>query len=97
MANKVRIRILDDEFEAPAEDTILRALQMYGLARRLPPYGFARFCWNANCKQCILEYECDGVRTRDFACQTEVRDGMRIRTLPHVLLWKKLLKVKDRA
>ena len=97
MTDKVRIRILDDEFEAPAEDTILRALQLYGLARRLPQYGFARFCWNASCKQCILEFECEGARRRDFACQTEVSDGLHVRTLPQVLLWKRLLPVKDRA
>jgi hypothetical protein len=92
---KVRIRVLDDGFEAIAEDSILRALQMYGLARDLPSYGFARFCWNANCRQCILEFECDGARRRDFACQTDVREGMRIRTLPAVLMWKRKLKVQS--
>ena len=97
MGKKVRIRILDEEFDAPAEDSILRALQLFGIARRLPAYGFGRFCWNASCKQCIVEYERDGIRTRDFACQTSVGDGMRVRSVPHVLLWKNLLKIKNHA
>lgn len=95
MAGKFRIRILDEIFEAHAEDSLLRALQMFGLARNLPAYGFTRFCWNAKCKQCILEYVCNGQRTRDFACQTQVQPDMQVCTLPDVLMWKS--KVKSEA
>ena len=88
MARKILIRILADVFEADAEESVLRALQMFGIARKLPSYGFTRFCWNAKCKQCILEYVCNGQRTKDFACQTQVEPGMQICTLPKVLMWK---------
>jgi hypothetical protein len=88
MDGKLRIRILDDCIEVPAGDSILRALQVYAVARRLPTYGFGRFCWNGKCQQCILQFTCDGVRDRDFACQTEVRDDMQVNTLPDVLRWK---------
>jgi NADH dehydrogenase/NADH:ubiquinone oxidoreductase subunit G len=94
MDGKVRIRILDDTIEVPPGDSILRALQIYGILRKLPAYGFTRFCWNAKCKQCILRFSCDGVRERDFACQTEARDGMQVHTLPDVLKWK--LKISKR-
>jgi hypothetical protein len=89
---KVRIRILDDWFETQGQDSILRALQMYGLHRNLPAYGFTRFCWNAKCKQCILEFACDGTTQRDFACQTEVRDDLEVRSLPEVLMWRQKLE-----
>jgi predicted molibdopterin-dependent oxidoreductase YjgC len=89
---KVRIRILDDTFEAQAQDSILRALQMYGLERNLPAYGFTRFCWNARCKQCILDFDCDGRSQRDFACQTEVQEGLQVKSLPEVLMWTVKMK-----
>jgi hypothetical protein len=92
---KIPIRILDQAFEVQAEDSLLRALQMFGVARNMPDYGFTRFCWNAKCKQCILEYVCDGQPATDFACQTQCRPDMQVRTLPHVLMWK--LKVKSEA
>ena len=95
MARKFNIRILDEIFEATAEDSLLRALQMFGLARKLPDYGFTRFCWNAKCKQCILEYACEGRRTKDFACQTPVQPDLQICTLPEVLMWKS--KVRSEA
>jgi hypothetical protein len=87
----VRIRILGEWFEAQGQDSILRALQMFGVARNLPQYGFTRFCWNARCKQCILDFACDGQARRDFACQTEVRDGLQVNSLPEVLMWRSKL------
>ena len=95
MAKKIPIQVLGDEFEAAADDSILRALQLYGYERGLPSYGFSRFCWNASCKQCVLRFECDGTRQSDFACQTDVKEGMRILTLPQVLMWKH--KIKERS
>lgn len=92
MPRKVRIRILADEFEATGEDSVLRALQLFGIERRLPDYGFTRFCWNAKCQQCILEFTCDGTRQRDFACQTEVRPDLQVHTLPEVLKWSSKVK-----
>lgn len=92
MAGKIRIRILADEFAAAAEDSILRALQLFGIERRLPDYGFTRFCWNAKCKQCLVDFTCDGERRRDFACQTEVRPGLQVHSLPEVLMWSSKVK-----
>lgn len=95
MPKKIPIRVLGDEFEVVSEDSILRALQLYGYERGLPSYGFSRFCWNASCKQCVLRFECDGVRQNDFACQTDVRENMRILSVPQVLMWKNKLKVRS--
>ena len=95
MSTALRIRILDDEIEVPAGDSILRALQIYSIARRLPAYGFTRFCWNAKCQQCVLEFVCsNSSRRRDYACQTEAVDGMQILTLPAVLNWKNRLPLQ---
>jgi predicted molibdopterin-dependent oxidoreductase YjgC len=94
VADKVHIRIFDDVFEVDSGDSILRALQLYGVARDLPSYGFNRFCWNASCQHCVLAFACDGKRTSDYACQTDVREGMRILTLPRVLHWKRKLRVR---
>lgn len=94
MDGKIRIRILGDEIEIEPGDSILRALQQYGIARDLPLYGFTRFCWNHKCKQCYLSYSVDGQRDCGFACQTEAVDGTCVHTLPKVLMWKKLLRLK---
>ncbi len=88
MSRKLRIRILEDPFELPDGGSLLHALQLYGVARDLPDYGFTRFCWNAKCKQCVLELTCDGRTRRDFACQTDTCDGLEVHTLPEVLMWK---------
>jgi len=90
----IRVHILDDVIEVQPGDSILRTLQQYGVARGLPAYGFTRFCWNAKCKQCILDFSYDGVRNNDFACQTEARDGTRVHSLPEVLRWKKKLPIR---
>jgi hypothetical protein len=95
MSSTLRIRILDDEIEVPAGDSILRALQIYALARKLPAYGFTRFCWNARCQQCVLVYRSEDETRCDNACQTEARDGMQVLTLPDVLKWRSKLPVRD--
>lgn len=89
MARKIRIHIRTEPFEATADDSILRALQEYGIAHELPAYGFTRFCWNASCEQCILTFDRgDGVET-NFACQTPICDGLQVFSLPEVLHWKR--------
>ena len=87
MRPKVRIKILDDEFETDAEDTVLFALQRYGQARNLPLYGFTRFCWNSSCRQCVVKLQSDELIYRDFACQTPVTEDLHILSLPRVLHW----------
>ena len=90
MVRKVRIEIRGEPFEARADDSILRALQEYGIACQLPDYGFTRFCWNASCGQCVLMFDRgDGVES-GFACQTQVCAGLRIISLPAVLCWKRV-------
>ncbi len=89
MARKLRIRVLDKTFAAAADDSILRALQQYGLERGLPAYGFTRFCWNASCTECILSFDRGQGVEVDFACQTAVCEGMQILDLPTVLHWKR--------
>ena len=86
---QVRIRILDDNFDAQSEDSLLRTLQLYCAARQLPPYGFARFCWNGSCKQCWLDLECNGATDRAMACQTDVCEGQELKSVPSVLMWSR--------
>ena len=90
MARNVRIEILGDSFEVREGDSILHALQEYGIARNLPAYGFTRFCWNASCEQCVLTFERGAGHEVDYACLTTTCAGMRILTLPDVLYWKQL-------
>jgi hypothetical protein len=97
MPRNVCIRILEDTFEVAPEDSVLRALQLYGLDRQLPAYGFARFCWNASCKQCVFKYVCDGKTTSDLACQTDVRPGLHVKSVPSVLMWTRRLIGKVRG
>ena len=92
MQRTLRIQILDEEFEADAEDSLLRALQFYGIRRDLPDHDFKSFCWNADCHQCLVEIECQGVRGLRFACQTSPLPGMAIRSIPGILRWDRKLK-----
>jgi succinate dehydrogenase/fumarate reductase-like Fe-S protein len=92
MQSTVRIKIINDAFDADAEDTILFALQRYAQAKGLPVYGFTRFCWNASCGQCVLKMRSGGVTCRDFACQTPVEEDMELLSLPEVLHWPTKVK-----
>jgi NADH dehydrogenase/NADH:ubiquinone oxidoreductase subunit G len=87
MARKVRIQILDHAFEANPEDSLLRALQAFGSRHALPAFGFARFCWNASCEQCIVNVDRGRGGETLFACRTPAREGTALRSLPAVLLW----------
>ena len=90
MARKVRIEIRGEPFEASADDSILRALQEYGIARNLPAYGFTRFCWNTSCEECVLTFDRgDGAETY-FACETPTCAGLQILSLPEALHWKRV-------
>ena len=90
MARKVRIEICGEAFEARADDSILRALQEYGITHDLPAYGFIRFCWNASCNQCVLKFDRgDGVEA-GLACQTPACTGLQVFSLPEVLRWKRV-------
>lgn len=66
---------------ALAGDTLLTALLCNGVALRLSEFDDglrAGFCNMGACQDCWVTLE-DGSRTR--ACTTEVRDGMRVRSL----------------
>lgn len=97
MRSTVRIRILDDDFETDAEDTVLFALQRYAQARDLPVYGFTRFCWNTNCRQCVVKIQKDGECSRDFACQAPVSEDLQVQSLPRVLNWEPKLHPKTKT
>ena len=97
MRATVRIKILDDVFETDAEDTVLFALQRYAQARDLPVYGFTRFCWNSNCRQCVVKLQTKDGACSDFACQAPVTEEMRVLSLPRVLNWKRQILAKIKA
>ena len=72
----VKIKVIDQEFEVPEGNMLLRAFQY------LSPDDVAmgRFCWNEECQYCRVECdEGEGSKLRKaLACKLIVKDGMRI-------------------
>jgi len=71
----VRIVILGRVFEVPANNILLRQMQYVS-----PDIGSGRYCWNAECRYCEIEYR----RTADasdlpaLACRLKGLEGMVI-------------------
>jgi hypothetical protein len=71
----VRIVILGRVFEVPANNILLRQMQYVS-----PDIGSGRYCWNAECRYCEIEYR----RTKDasdlpaLACRLKGLEGMVI-------------------
>ena len=74
---------------------MLFALQRYAQARKLPVYGFTRFCWNTSCRQCVVKLQNGNDTCRDYACQTPVSEDLQVLSLPRVLNWKEPILKKS--
>jgi predicted molibdopterin-dependent oxidoreductase YjgC len=72
----IKIKILDKEFDVPAENMLLRALQY------LAPEDVAmgRFCWNEECQYCRVSFRTTEGKTgrQALSCKLMVKPGMEI-------------------
>ncbi len=94
----VKITLGGKEFEVPAGNMLLRALQF--LSPEDVSYG--RFCWNEECQYCRVNYDLGpGTQNRTaISCKLMVQDGMRITEVAQEIRYclRKLgldLKVKE--
>src|SRR5438045_1337674 len=71
----VRIVILGRVFEVPENNLLLRQMQFVA-----PDIGMGRYCWNAECRYCEIEYCRDGgaASTPALACRLKGQAGMHI-------------------
>jgi hypothetical protein len=71
----VRIVILGRLFDVPENNLLLRQMQYVA-----PDIGMGKYCWNAECRYCEIEYcrEPEGPKTAALACRIKGLPGMRI-------------------
>lgn len=70
----IRIVVLGRVFEVPDNNVLLRQMQFVA-----PEIGEGRYCWNAECRYCEVEYtRGDGPATPALACRVKGVDGMRV-------------------
>ena len=73
--NLVRIVILGRVFQVPENNLLLRQMQFLA-----PDIGSGRYCWNAECRYCEIEYTRTegGAATPALACRIKGLEGMRV-------------------
>jgi hypothetical protein len=71
----VRIVILGRVFLVPENNLLLRQMQFLA-----PDIGSGRYCWNAECRYCEVEYTREGgaPSTPALACRIKGLPGMRV-------------------
>ena len=71
----IRIVILGRVFKVPENNILLRQMQYVA-----PDIGMGKYCWNAECRYCEIEYcrEPGGAATPALACRLKGLEGMRI-------------------
>jgi hypothetical protein len=70
----IRIVVLGRVLEVPENNVLLRQLQYVA-----PDIGWGRYCWNAECRICEVEYTReDGRPQTALACRLKGVEGMRI-------------------
>jgi hypothetical protein len=70
----VRIVVLGRVFDVPENNVLLRQMQYVA-----PDIGSGRYCWNAECRYCEVEYTRGGSQpTPALACRLKGVEGMRI-------------------
>jgi len=70
----IRIVVLGRVFSVPENNVVLRQMQFVA-----PDIGSGRYCWNAECRYCEIEYtRGEGSPTAALACRIKGVDGMRI-------------------
>jgi hypothetical protein len=71
----VRIVVLGRVFHVPENNLLLRQLQFVA-----PDIGMGKYCWNAECRYCEIEYcrEPGAASTPALACRVKGLEGMRV-------------------
>ena len=71
----IRIVVLGRVFEVPENNVLLRQMQFVA-----PDIGSGRYCWNAECRYCEVEYTrgAGGPGTPALACRVKGLAGMRV-------------------
>ena len=70
----IRLVVLGRVFQVPENNVLLRQMQFVA-----PDIGSGRYCWNAECRYCEVEYtRGDGVSTPALACRVKGLDGMQV-------------------
>ena len=68
----IRIVVLGRVFDVPENNMLLRQMQFVA-----PDIGSGRYCWNAECRYCEVEYtRGEGAATPALACRIKGFDGM---------------------
>lgn len=67
----VKLRVLEDTFEVPENNTLLRCYQF--VSPEAVPMG--NFCWNGTCKNCQVTLRRGGFARVCLSCQTVVKEG----------------------
>ena len=70
----IRVVILGKVFEVPENNLLLRQMQYVA-----PDIGSGRYCWNAECRYCEIDYtRGQGPATPALACRIKGLEGMRV-------------------
>ena len=71
----IRVIILGRVFEVPENNILLRQMQFVA-----PDIGSGRYCWNAECRYCEIDYQRgpDQPATSALACRVKGLAGMRV-------------------
>jgi hypothetical protein len=71
----IRLIVLGRAFDVPENNLVLRQMQYVA-----PDIGMGKYCWNAECRYCEIEYcrEPGGASTPALACRLKGLEGMRI-------------------
>lgn len=80
----VKIVVLGREFEVPENNILLRQLQYVS-----EDVGMGRYCWNAECRYCEVQYQRPGdpVEHTGLACRIRGTDGMRLVKVSTEIKW----------
>jgi predicted molibdopterin-dependent oxidoreductase YjgC len=70
----LRVSVLGREMQMPEHDSVLRGFQ-YAAPEMT---AFSRFCWNGDCRKCIVTVRDGGGESTVQACRLDVCEGMRV-------------------
>ena len=72
----ITIKILGKEFQVPAGNMLLRAMQYLAPEK----VAMGRFCWNEECQYCRVNYDLgpDTPNRTAISCKLMVQEGMRV-------------------
>lgn len=83
-ARTVPLIVLDETFEVPENNSLLRCLQVLELTTGRVEFDYSNLCWNGECRNCACQYRetPDGTVFESLACSTTVRSGLILVRLP---------------